>query len=77
MFYSLAHYDMASTPAPGKVRVHRINTELIAFVSTGEEGERGPLEVEIGFSGGAVLKLVVEQQNWNQFWSIVDPNRRS
>jgi hypothetical protein len=67
MFYHLSGTDQNGTAKP-----YAINTALIAYYSTGEEGPSGPLDVEIVFSGGAILKFTTDQMNWNHFLSVVD-----
>jgi hypothetical protein len=59
------------------IKVLKINTRQIAWVSSGEEGESGPLKVEIGFSGGAVLNLIADQQDWNHFNSVLEKEERA
>jgi hypothetical protein len=65
-------YLLIDRQASGSSRAYRINTSLVAYVSTGEEGLESPLNVEIGFSGGAVLNLTVAERDWNQFRSIIE-----
>jgi hypothetical protein len=69
-------YSLVTRQPNGEMKDYTINTDLIAYYSHGEEGISGNLEVEIGFSGGMVLHLIVDQQAWDAFVKVFNPEKK-
>jgi hypothetical protein len=70
----MTYYQVAHREPDGSSKVYDINVTCIAYFSTVGQGAAGRLQVEIGLSGGNVLKLDVDQGDWSNFTRRINPH---